>query len=338
MGRAAKAWHLLVYLVKILLTMVFCVAFVTLYGWVFGAENNIVGVVVLLCLMVFRQADLGMRRGQSLLALGLVFLVLAFGPRLANLAELGGELAVHGLSLLVILVLGCHNVGMGNHLTLVLGYLLLYGYDVEAAGHFPAGCGPGSGLRPDPAGLCPEPQSGPLLGGHSRRAPRLELGGGAQSLAAEAALGVATAWCWPMVWAFPGHVDGDCRHVGALPSRQAIPGRVKGRIWGNLAGARAFACCTACCRTVCCPIWGFSAALAWAFRPPMAGRRCLTPWAPCPSWWEPWACPAWCSSGWATTPWAPYTPGLWTGWPAPPGGCCGAPPAECGAETPPTVG
>lgn len=131
-GRRAKAWHLLVYLVKILLTMVFCVAFVTLYGWVFGAENNIVGVVVLLCLMVFRQADLGMRRGQSLLALGLVFLVLAFGPRLANLAELGGELAVHGLSLLVILVLGCHNVGMGNHLTLVLGYLLLYGYDVEA--------------------------------------------------------------------------------------------------------------------------------------------------------------------------------------------------------------
>ena len=105
-GRRAKAWHLLVYLVKILLTMVFCVAFVTLYGWVFGAENNIVGVVVLLCLMVFRQADLGMRRGQSLLALGLVFLVLAFGPRLANLAELGGELAVHGLSLLVILVLG----------------------------------------------------------------------------------------------------------------------------------------------------------------------------------------------------------------------------------------
>ena len=69
-GRRAKAWHLLVYLVKILLTMVFCVAFVTLYGWVFGAENNIVGVVVLLCLMVFRQADLGMRRGQSLLALG----------------------------------------------------------------------------------------------------------------------------------------------------------------------------------------------------------------------------------------------------------------------------
>ena len=113
-GRRAKAWHLLVYLVKILLTMVFCVAFVTLYGWVFGAENNIVGVVVLLCLMVFRQADLGMRRGQSLLALGLVFLVLAFGPRLANLAELGGELAVHGLSLLVILVLGCHNVGDGE--------------------------------------------------------------------------------------------------------------------------------------------------------------------------------------------------------------------------------
>ena len=30
-GRRAKAWHLLVYLVKILLTMVFCVAFVMVY-------------------------------------------------------------------------------------------------------------------------------------------------------------------------------------------------------------------------------------------------------------------------------------------------------------------
>ncbi|MFR4757029.1 MAG: hypothetical protein ACLT9P_02075 [Evtepia gabavorous] len=112
------------------------------------AENNIVGVVVLLCLMAFRQARPGHAAGPRAMppALGLVFLVLAFGPRLANLAELGGELAVHGLSLLVILVLGCHNVGMGNHLTLVLGYLLLYGYDVEAAA-FPSSrlAAPGSG-------------------------------------------------------------------------------------------------------------------------------------------------------------------------------------------------
>lgn len=125
-GRRAKAWHLLVYLVKILLTMVFCVAFVTLYGWVFGAENNIVGVVVLLCLMVFRQADLGMRRGQSLLALGLVFLVLPLAPA-GQLAELGGELGCPWPESAGDPGAGLPQCGMGNHLTLVLGYLLLYG-------------------------------------------------------------------------------------------------------------------------------------------------------------------------------------------------------------------
>ncbi|MFQ9412542.1 MAG: FUSC family protein [Evtepia gabavorous] len=104
----------------------------------------------------------------------------------------------------------------------------------------------------------------------------------------KAAFGVATALVLAHGLGFPRPMwMGIAAMSVLLPSRQAIPGRVKGRIWGNLAGARAFACCTACCRAVCCPIWGFSAALAWAFRPPMAGRRCLTPWAPCPSWWEP---------------------------------------------------
>ena len=213
-GRRAKAWHLLVYLVKILLTMVFCVAFVTLYGWVFGAENNIVGVVVLLCLMVFRQADLGMRRGQSLLALGLVFLVLAFGPRLANLAELGGELAVHGLSLLVILVLGCHNVGMGNHLTLVLGYLLLYGRNHRADPYW-------EGI---PAVL---------------RA--WSLGEARSRWQLKAAFGVATALVLAHGLGFPRPMwMGIAAMSVLLPSRQAIPGRVKGRIWGNLAGGAGF--------------------------------------------------------------------------------------------------
>ena len=53
-----KAYHMLVYLVKIALTMIFCFGFVTVFSILFGNENSIVGVVVLLCLMVFRNADL----------------------------------------------------------------------------------------------------------------------------------------------------------------------------------------------------------------------------------------------------------------------------------------
>ena len=48
-----KMYHILVYLIKIAVTMVFCFLFVTVFSILFGNENSIVGVVVLLCLMVF---------------------------------------------------------------------------------------------------------------------------------------------------------------------------------------------------------------------------------------------------------------------------------------------
>ncbi|MFR2157918.1 MAG: hypothetical protein ACLS43_13005 [Evtepia gabavorous] len=170
-GRRAKAWHLLVYLVKILLTMVFCVAFVTLYGWVFGAENNIVGVVVLLCLMVFRQADLGMRRGQTCWPWVLCFWCWPLAPGCqpggagrgtgCPWPESAGDPGA-----------GLPQCGDGNHLTLVLGYSAAVWLDVEAAA-FPsrlAALAVGCGLtllvyarnhRADPIGRAFPPCSAP---------------------------------------------------------------------------------------------------------------------------------------------------------------------------------
>ena len=49
-----KLRHISIYLFKILITMVFCMAFVMGYSRIFGDENSIVGVIVLLCIMVFR--------------------------------------------------------------------------------------------------------------------------------------------------------------------------------------------------------------------------------------------------------------------------------------------
>lgn len=37
---------------------------------------------------------------------------------------------IHIVCIMAIMILSCHNVLMFNHATLVLGYLLLYGYDV----------------------------------------------------------------------------------------------------------------------------------------------------------------------------------------------------------------
>ena len=79
-----KSYHILVYLVKIAVTMAFCFLFVTIFSILFGNENSIVGVVVLLCLMVFRNADLGIHTGQSTMLLALFFVIMTVCPHLAN--------------------------------------------------------------------------------------------------------------------------------------------------------------------------------------------------------------------------------------------------------------
>mgnify|MGYP000273145637 FL=1 len=77
--------HIFIYLFKILLTVAFCVVFVTIYTKVFGEENSIVGVVVLLAVMVFRNADLGIKNSHGVLLLAIIYGILAFGPRISNM-------------------------------------------------------------------------------------------------------------------------------------------------------------------------------------------------------------------------------------------------------------
>lgn len=126
-----KAYHMLVYITKIAITMAFCFGFVTVFSIVFGNENSIVGVVVLLCLMVFRNADFGINTGQSTLLLALFFVIMTIVPHLANMVFPVFGLLLNIAALAFLIFFGCHNPFMFNQSTLVLGYLLLYGYDVS---------------------------------------------------------------------------------------------------------------------------------------------------------------------------------------------------------------
>lgn len=126
-----KFRHTAIYVFKIALTLLFCMAFVMGYSMAFGNDNSIAGVVVLLCVMVFRFADLGIRVSHTLGSIAVMFAILAFGPRIANSGNLAVELVTNMVCIFLLMVLGCHNVVMANHSTLVLGYLLLYGYDVS---------------------------------------------------------------------------------------------------------------------------------------------------------------------------------------------------------------
>lgn len=125
-----KAYHIGVYLFKILITMAFCVAFVTAYAKIFGDENSIVGVVVLLCVMGFRFVNTGLKTAHGIGAMSLIFVILAVGPRIANCGGLGMQFVTNLVCIFLLMILGCHNVIFFNQSTLVLGYLLLFGYDV----------------------------------------------------------------------------------------------------------------------------------------------------------------------------------------------------------------
>ena len=126
-----KRKHIAIYLFKILLTVSFCVAFVTIYTKLFGANNSIVGVVVLLSVMVFRYADMGIHNPHGAFSILIIFCILAVGPRLTNMVSPGIAFFVNIICIFALMLLGCHNVIMSNHSTFVLAYLLLQGYDVS---------------------------------------------------------------------------------------------------------------------------------------------------------------------------------------------------------------
>ena len=149
-----KARHIAVYLFKILLTLAFCVAFVTVYTKVFGSDNSIVGVVVLLSVMTFRFADFGIHAPHALSSLMVIWGIMTFGPRLANAGNLVTELIVNMVCIFTLMILGCHNVVMFNQSTLLLGYLLLYGYDVSAEN-----CRDGGRRHPDRDCVLPQSQT-----------------------------------------------------------------------------------------------------------------------------------------------------------------------------------
>ena len=113
-----KLYHIAVYLTKIAITVAFCFIFVSLYSLGFGADNSIVGVVVLLYLLVFRSAHLCIRTGQSTLLLAGFFGIMAVGPHAANLAGPVGGLFINAAAIALLILFGCHEPRMFNQSTL----------------------------------------------------------------------------------------------------------------------------------------------------------------------------------------------------------------------------
>ena len=128
-----KRRHILIYNFKVYLVMAFCVAVVSLYSKLTGSNNSVVGVTVLLAVLVLRQADFGIRTTHGLFCIAGIYGILMVGPRIANSVSAVPAFVVNIICIMLLMILGCHNVIMYNHSTFVLGYLLLLGYDVTGA-------------------------------------------------------------------------------------------------------------------------------------------------------------------------------------------------------------
>ena len=130
-----KLKHSGIYFFKILLNIAFCTLFITLFSLIFGAENSVAGLAVLLCIMVFRCADLGIRVSHGVFDIFIVFGILAAGSKISVLLPAGWAFFANVIFIMLLMIFGCHNVIMFNHSTLVLAYLLLQEYDVSGAAY-----------------------------------------------------------------------------------------------------------------------------------------------------------------------------------------------------------
>lgn len=130
-----KAKHIAVYLFKIIITNAFCVLFMTLFSVIFGKENSIAGLALMMSMMAFRFSDFGIRTSHAVLCVFAVFAIFAAGPKIANLVPPGYAFCVNLICIMLLMILGSHNVVMFNHSTFVLSYLLLQGYDVSGGAY-----------------------------------------------------------------------------------------------------------------------------------------------------------------------------------------------------------
>ena len=82
-----KTRHILIYNFKVYLVVAFCFLVVTAFSMIFGNDNSVPGVVVLLAILVLRQADFGIKTTHGLISIAGIFAILIVGPRLSNMVD-----------------------------------------------------------------------------------------------------------------------------------------------------------------------------------------------------------------------------------------------------------
>lgn len=116
--------------IKKLPVFLFCVLFINGYNWLCGKENSIVGVVILMGLLILIGDELGYDARQASVSIALLFLLIAFAPKLSLMNPWIGCI-VNVVSLTLIMVLTGHDLSKSGYLPFAMGYIMIQGYDVE---------------------------------------------------------------------------------------------------------------------------------------------------------------------------------------------------------------
>ena len=130
--KTLKRKYITALIVKDILCLLFCMVIVTLSSIVFGEENSIVGVAIVLPLLTFRFSNLDFNIGQSAFTIFGIFVIFMIGPFLASLSSPIVCFIINFICIFIIVILSCHNMVLSNQSAFVLPYLLLYGYEVSS--------------------------------------------------------------------------------------------------------------------------------------------------------------------------------------------------------------
>lgn len=118
------------FVTKNILCILFCMIVVIMFSKIFGQQNSIVGVVTLIALLLFRCVDLGVNKISGSINLFVIFVIYAFIPYITNIVNPWIAFLIDLIFIMILLILTCHNLLMGNQSTVILSYLLLQGYDI----------------------------------------------------------------------------------------------------------------------------------------------------------------------------------------------------------------
>lgn len=113
-----------------LLVFAFCVIFITTYNKLFGVDNSIVGVMMLMSLLMFMKADFGINSTTVGILMTVIFTSMGVLASVSNYNMFIG-IIINFITISIVLVLTKGDETQNNYMPFIMAYIMFKGYDIE---------------------------------------------------------------------------------------------------------------------------------------------------------------------------------------------------------------